>query len=341
MEKGNINMKTIFGIIIGFFMVGCSLNPLPPKKYSNYAIVESYSSNALDDLSFKDIYILDFKSDVADFSDSLYSNMNNIYFNGKKYFNTQRRDDLSLIYNYYSNKKNVAIHGNKYLIDGKVLVADFYTDEKIKNKLDYENCLKYNKNGECELYPSFDEICTDYNYKLVVKIMLRDIVLSKIVYDKYYEDSNVISVCNKVGSKKELPILSTNLSGLSASLAKKFVKDLTPQKKLIKVPLMEKNDIYYSEEEHNLLKNSLSIFEKDKIKSRLLFEELVNSTNSYSSTALYNLGVLYEFNKDYKIAKQYYSKALNVASTQENMNENIINSLKRVEKTIELTELLK
>lgn len=325
----------IVSITILLFITGCSSssNNLSNVFQKNYSVaLPIIYTDGLKDIVLEDIYVIDFNRDIVDLADNIAIGLNSIYVNNDKFFKSQRREDLTLIHNYVksSSKRNI-ITENKYIISGEVKLADFTTDEVINSRIDYESCLKYNsETNECEIYPEIDEICTDYKYVLASTVMIRNLGDSKIIYDKYFESKKSVRNCNRLGNAKELPILSTNLDLLSKDIAKKFIDDILPKKSMVNAFFLLNEDIYYSEEEKNLLNNGVKAFYENHLKAIDIFKNLVDSTNEYSSVALYNLALVYESIKDYEHAEKYYKKAFDIAALQDEINESIVNAIKRV-----------
>lgn len=334
----------LFLAMIAFFS-SCSqsLKQFTTNEVSNQtAKVVSIYSDGLENEVIEDILILDFNRDIVNFADNIYSELNNIYVGGERFYNVQRREDLALVYNYDSASKKDGVGNKTFIINGDILLADFTTKKTLKKRTDYDNCLKYNKSTkQCALYPIVEDICTDYDYKLGVKVVIREISSSKIIYDKYFETKNTISKCNKLGSAKELPLLSSNLDFLSKELSKQLIDDLLPKRKIVNIPFLINEDIHYTKEESNMLKNGIASFRHDRKEAIVIFESLVESTRQYSSTALYNLALAYESTREFNKAKEFYGKAFEVASMQDEISSHTIAASQRINKSIKYKGLLK
>ena len=334
-----------FLLLIGGVMLlfsGCALNnEYSEKTFSNAAAnVSSVHSEGLDKTILQDAFIVNFGSDIVGLADSIHLELNNVYNKGEKLFSPTRREDLALIHSFETSDKKDGKEVKKYVIGGDIVLTDFTTKESIQERKDNE-CFKVNKETKkCEAYILYEDICTDYIYKLGAKISISELSKTSPLFSKYYELEKTFSSCNQLGKPKNLPVLSSKLSLLSKDIAQKFISDLLPIKKTVNVPFLQNEDIYYSIMERNLLNNGIKAFSYGKAESLEIFKKLVHKTRGYSSTALFNLGLTHESQKDFKKALEYYQKAFKVASSQKNISRHIIDAVQRVKKSIKFKGLL-
>lgn len=321
-------MKYVIMLVATVFLfTGCSVSQLGTAQSSTYAKVKDYSNNAVGNRLLKEVYVLDFKRDVVDFSDTLFIEMNQKYVNSKKYFNVSRRDDLALIYSYskamdFSQSKDIL--NEKYVLTGRVIEADFTTNNTIEEVANANECLRYdNYTNKCVLYSTYNNQCMLYTYALIIEVELGDLEQSKSLFSKVYTKNNQFKACQPLENQGYLkePSLSEQLKALSLEIAKDVVNDFMPFSKVLKINFIKKNDIYYSQEELNLLKSALNLYVETPQGALDMFELLVKKTNEQSSVALYNLALANEAFEKSDEALVFYKKALAVASLQNSSKE--------------------
>jgi len=117
-------------------------------------------------------------------------------------------------------------------------------------------------------------------------------------------------------------------------IAKEFVALISPSYRYVSLELIDDEDIDYTKSQKRMLKNALKLIElKDLTTANMLLEKLVSSTQSKSATALYDLGVTYEYLGKLNQALKVYKKA-KMITLMNDMNKNIIQAVNRIKKAI-------
>lgn len=315
-------MKAIYmclTIIVLFW--GCSNTTSSLKNASgnkdNVVSVNYLYIEGLDKIITDEIFILDFTSDDIGFSDSLYSEMIDVYLGDNNFFNVSKRGDLALVYKLNSkNDKRDTLDSQRYVINGEV------------------------RNNDIKLYKSKNSDgrkCFTYEYSATVDILLRTMTDDKIIFKDTLKDSYLTTKCDDYIIDE--PMLFSNYSHLSGKIAKRVVDKFIPKKRIKSVSFLNTHDVYYSDEEKELLKKLINGWDKDKYLTRLLATKLVDSTNSYSAVALFNLALAYEGLRDLQTAKYYYQKAMYIALLNEIDTFVYLDNLNRINQIVKIMEL--
>lgn len=329
-------MKYINMLIFTLFFQGCNQPALKTASMVEIRCVELSTDR---NYNLRNINILDFKNDVVNFDDTLSIEMSRTGFDGEIYFRPQRNENLLVVNNHKALENNQAIKDiygvrNDIYLDGEVVIADFNHKEFDEDKINYKKCEVYDgSTGLCKKYETFADKCNIYGYELSVHVKVRALPAGDILMDKQYKKDKKVTECmSESGDKVTQPILSLQLEELAQEISNNLIDDLLPKYKIIDVPFIETEDIYYTQEQKNILKNAIEVARTDLHKAVNIFKMLVSDTKSFSSTSLYNLGLVYEALGDIQNAKRFYFLAERIMYKSKNINPLLLQANKRVNK---------
>lgn len=325
-------IKTSFIMIILMF-TGCT------QKLT----VKSLVPAPIEDKDIKNISIKNFKNDTVNLKDNITSKMNSITFNNKNYFNIVNRKDIDKVLEeqrlqdsgLVNNKgsQNYGLSDVNSFIKGDINLKTYNQNRYYETRTNYNKCIRYSEKKSCLEYAKYSVSCQSHTYNLGATINITRVSNADIIFSKRFDSSNVQRQC----SDRAINLLSKDVifELLAKDIAKKFVSYIAPKYKYLSIELIEDEDIDYTKVQEKMLKNSLKLIElKDIKEANSLLQKLVTSTNSKSSTALYNLAVTYEYLDQYPKAQIAYKKAKDI-TLLDDMNKLIIKANKRIKKVIQ------
>lgn len=320
-----------------FIYSGCS------QKITVKALVPAQ----IGDKDIKNIAIDKFENDDIFLSNNINSKMNEVKFDDKNYFNIVNREDIDKILAEQKfqdsglvNKNALELYGLSdisAIISGKVNSKSYTKRAYTEQRTDYDTCFQYKTSSDgkeyCILYRKYNIRCNAYSYSVSADAKITRVSNSDIIFSKTFVKSTSTNRCSD--SMKSLSSKQSIYELLSKSIAQEFVSYIAPKYKYLSLELLEDEDIDYTDIQENMLENSLKFIElKDIESANELLEKLVSSTQYQSSTALYNLGVTYEYLGMLDKALEVYEKAKNITFLND-MDENIIKAVSRIKKSIE------
>lgn len=323
--------------LISIFFSACS------QKITVKAIIPA----PIGDKDIKNVSIEKFTNDNIGLSQNVNSSMSEISFDEKNYFNIinridtdkilaeQKLQDSGLVNN--KGEESFGLSDISSIISGKVNSKTYNKRSYLEERTDYNTCIQYRraKDGKeyCALYRKYKIRCNSYSYSVSADIKITRVSNSDIIFSKTFVKSTSQNRCSD--SSSSLSSKQIIYEMLSRNIADEFVSFIAPSYKYLSLVLIEDEDIDYTNTQENMLKNSLKLIELKDIKSaNTLLLKLVNSTKYQSSTALYNLGITYEYMGELHRALNMYQKAKNITLLND-MDENIINAVIRIKKSID------
>lgn len=150
--------------------------------------------------------------------------------------------------------------------------------------------------------------CTKRKVSLSTNIRVTNVTLGTVPYS----DSITQSITRKHCSDDTVMLPSKDQASqeLAKSIAEKFIFKLKPNYVKVEVTLLDDEDIDYTDKEAGLLENGLEYINQNRLdKAEQLLSNLLQSTQSKSYVAAYNLGVVKEAKGELLEAKKYYSLA--------------------------------
>jgi len=333
----NFNLLKSFAFIcISFLFISCATK----------ITVTALRPSIVYDKDIKQVSILKFKNDNISLSSYIEAKMGKILFDDKKYFKIINREDIDTILEEQKLQDSGLVNDIdenlfglstvKSLITGKVNSTTKSTKYFYETRTNYDRCLKYKvKNGKkryCERYAKYKVRCTKYSFNVNATISISKVSNANMIYNETFSEKYTTTSCSDsheiVANEKVI------YEELSHKIASDFVSKISPSYYDTKVILIEDEDISYTNTEEKLFSNGLKLIELDRInKAKIIFERLVLSTTSKSSTALYGLALCEELLGNLDTAYALYIKAEDITLLND-LNEDISNAVKRVRKAL-------
>lgn len=305
------------------------------------------------DKDIKNLSIDRFQNDDIALSHSINSKMADVKFDGKSYFNIVNREDTQKILDEQKLQDTGLVNNNglneyglsdiSSIISGKVNSKTYTKRSYFEQRTDYSTCVEYRVTKDnkkyCYAYRQYTVSCDMHSYSVSANIKITRVSNSDIIFSRTFLKSTDKRRCSD--SAKALSSKQSVYELLAGSIAKEFVSFISPSYKYLSLTLIDDEDIDYTDAQEKMLENALKLIElKDIVSANELLKKLVNSTASQSSTALYDLGVTYEYLGDLEKAFEVYQKAKNI-TMQNDLDENIINAVNRIKRSIADSKLAK
>ena len=328
--------KIIFLITLPFIFSACS------QKIT----VKSLVPAQVGDRDIKNVSIVKFQNDTILLRDFINSQMSHVVFNGKNYFTIVNRDDVKMILKEQKLKNSGLINNNNEssyglrdissIISGKVNSKTYKKYDFFEKRIDYNTCVKYkiekNKKKYCTNYRTYKVLCYGYDYSISANIKITRVSNSDVIFSRTFIRTATQQNCQD--QKTHILPAQSIYESLASSIAKEFVALISPSYRYVSLELIDDEDIDYTKSQKRMLKNALKLIElKDLTTANMLLEKLVSSTQSKSATALYDLGVTYEYLGKLNQALKVYKKA-KMITLMNDMNKNIIQAVNRIKKAI-------
>ncbi len=336
-------LKLIILSIVVIFFSACS------QKITVKALIPAQ----IGDKDIKNLSIERFKNDDIALSHSINSKMAEVTFEGKSYFNIVNREDTNKILEEQKLQDTGLVNNkglNEYglsdissIISGKVNSKAHTKRSYYEDRTDYNTCVQYKTTKDnkkyCTAYRKYSVSCQKHTYNISANINITRVSNSDIIFSKTFLKETSQKVC--VDSSKSLASKQSVYELLAKSIADEFVSYISPSYRYLSLTLIEDEDIDYNDTQEKMLENALKLIElKDIVSANELLKKLVNSTAFQSSTALYDLGVTYEYLGELEKAFEVYQKAKNI-TMQNDLDENIINAVNRIKRSISDSKLAK
>jgi len=263
----------------------------------------------------KKISVTNFDNDRVGLSRKIESNLASFQIDDKKYFTMVSRNDFDKIIQEQKIQNSGLIDQDTVVEVGQLIGAQAIISGHVSSPT-LQDSYYYEKRSKCA-----DKKCKELIY-YKVRCIQRVIGLSaevKIVDiqkgDVIFADTLSRTSTHRHCSDDSRPLLSREMGAqrLSQTIANSFTYRLTPHYRHFRVTLLEDPDLEYNDRQELLLESSLEYIEQGRNdKAQKLLIDLINSTDSQSYVAFYNLGVIKEAQGNYKEAKEYYSYADNL-----------------------------
>ena len=305
--------------------------------------VKSLEPAKVSDKAVKNVAVDDFKNDTISLKANIKSALSEVQFNNKPYFTVVNRDatdkilkeqklqDSGLVNN--KGEEEYFLSDISSIITGEILNKGYSYSIYTKQKTNYQKCVKYDKKKRCEEYAKYKVYCKKYFYSVNANISITKTKNSDIIFSKSFSKNSSQFRCED--ENIQLYTKQYMYEKLAKTIAKEFVSYISPNYRYIQLPLIDKEDIKYNNQQSNMLKKALKLIDmKDIEGANQILQNLVKSTKRKSATALYNLALTYEYLEDLQKAALNYQMAKNITLLND-MNEDIIFSANRIKKVID------
>jgi len=196
------------------------------------------------------------------------------------------------------------------LIGAQALISGRVNSPTIKDTRYYEKRAKC-ADKKCKEMYYYNVSCTSRLISLSADIKVVDVARGDLIYADSISKFSKFTHCSD--DRRSLPSKDHIANNLAITIANAFTYKLTPHYKNFVVELLEDPDLDYDDMQERLLESSLKYIKHNRFdKAEQLLRKLIDSTGQQSYVALYNLGVVKEFQGEYEKAFRYYTKADNL-----------------------------
>ncbi len=331
--------KTIVIAIIALFIItGCAQK----------TTIKAVKAAKISDKSIKNIGVMKFNSDYIAQSSQIDSEIANVKFDNKNYFNLVDRKNLekvlkekrlndSGLVKLIKRNRSKGLAQIETLVTGKVNVDDVAKSTYYEQRTDYNRCIQSKKdkkgNYYCIKYRTYSVRCKANTYSVNSKIKVIRVSDAKTLFTNNYSQSKKLKKCSDQSTV--LPTRRDQNTKLAANIAKQFIIDIAPSYIYFTAELMDDPDIEYTKKNEAYLKSALALIKNKRIKrANKLLKSLVKDTKNRSYVALYNLAVTEESLGNVKTALALYKRAEDITLSIGEIEENIAFGINRAEKNL-------
>lgn len=318
--------------ILLFMMSGCAqkvtIRALEPAEIDRVAYT-------------KKITVTQFQNDKVGLSNKIEANLASLVIDNKNYFTIISRNDFEkIIKEQHIHNSGLAEEGAAVTV-GELIGAQAIISGNVSSPTSQDTHFAETRSKcgdkKCSYFVYYKVSCKNRAVGLSAEVRIVDVEKGDVIFADRLARDAVYKHCSDYSSA--LPSTEMAAQKLSASMADEFSARLSPHYKTFYVMLLEDPDLDYSDEQEDLLEVSLEYIEQGRYdKAEGYLGELIDTTESQSYVAFYNLGVIKEAQGKYVEAKEYYETADKLMVTPVRaINEAVV----RIDSLIEKQEKLK
>jgi len=288
----------------------------------------------------KNIAVTKFYPDYVNLTDKVEAAISKQRIDGKPYFTVINRSDFNKVIREQKLQNSGLVDESTAVEVGSILgaqaiISGSVDQPTLSDDRYYEERTKCRGKGEERQCWKIKISCLKRTISLTAQIRMIDVKTSTVISADNVRRQQQWSRC--ADDSRTIPSKQAGAQYLANSIANNFAYRLTPHYQYMSVVLLEDPDIEYTDLQERLLENALLYIEQSRYdKAEQLLSRLIESTDSQSYVALYDLGVIYEARGDFKEAQHYYDGAdkLTIEPVEEiNLAVNRIKRLINNEKT--------
>ncbi len=310
-----------------FLMVGCA------QKVNVKALEPAEIDRAA---ATKKIAVANFSNDRVGLSGKIEAKLARFKIDNKSYFTIVSRNDFNKIVEEQKIQNSGLVDQETVVDIGNLIGAQAIISGNV-GKATAQDSYFYVRRSRCA-----DKKCKNLIYYKVrckkrivglsAELRMVDISQGDIIYADTMNRSKTYTHC--ADDSRAIPSREMVAQDLAESIANNFIYKLTPHYRNFRVVLLEEGDLDYSDEQEKLLEVSLTYIEQGRLdKAEQFLIQLIDSTDSQSYVAFYNLGVVKEAGGNYLEAKEYYENADNLmVEPVEEINAAVIRISSLIEK---------
>lgn len=260
----------------------------------------------------KKITVTDFEHDRVGLSNKIEANLARHQINNQNYFTIVSRGDFDKIIKEQKIQNSGLVDTSTVIEVGNLIGAQAIISGNV-GRASASDTNYYEERTKCvdkkckEVY-KYNVGCTKRVVGLSAELKMVDIAAGDIIYADTMSKSASYYHCSD--DSRALPSTEIAAQSLASSIADDFTFKLTPHYRYFDVELLEDPDLDYTDKQEKLLEVSLEYIKQNRYdKAEKFLFELIDTTNSQSYVAFYNLGVVKEAEGKYMEAKEYYEKA--------------------------------
>ena len=261
----------------------------------------------------KNIAVTKFHPDSINLTDKVEAAISKQRIDGKPYFTVINRSDFNKVIKEQKIQNSGLVNESTAVEVGEILGAQAIISGSVekptlKDDHYYVERTKCRGKGEARQCWKIKVSCVKRTISLTAQIRMIDVKTSTVISADNVHRHQQWSRC--ADDSRALPTKQAGAQNLANSIANNFAYRLTPHYQYISVTLLEDPDTEYTDLQERLLENALLYIEQSRYdKGEQLLSRLIESTDSQSYVALYDLGVIYEARGDFAEAKYYYDAA--------------------------------
>ncbi len=263
----------------------------------------------------KKIAVTNFNNDRIGLSGKIEAKLARFRIDNKSYFTIVSRNDFNRIVEEQKiqnsglvDQETVVEIGN--LIGAQAIISGNVGRVTSQDSYFYEGRSRC-ADKKCKELVYYKVQCKKRVVGLSAELRMVDISQGDIIYADTMNRSATYKHCSD--DRRALPSREMAAQDLAESIANSFIYKLTPHYRNFRVALLEDPDLDYNDKQEKLLEVSLAYIEQGRFdKAEQFLVELIDSTDSQSYVAFYNLGVVKEAEGNYAEAKEYYENADNL-----------------------------
>jgi len=265
--------------------------------------------------STKKVAVANFSNDRVGLSGKIEAKLARFKIDNKSYFTIVSRNDFNRIVEEQKiqnsglvNQKTVVDIGN--LIGAQAIISGNVGRATAQDTYFYERRSRC-ADKKCKELIYYKVRCKKRIVGLSAELRMVDVAQGDIIYADTMNRSKTYRHCSD--DSRALPSREMVAQDLAESMASSFIYKLTPHYRNFRVVLLEDPDLDYNDEQERLLEVALTYIEQGRFdKAEQFLIQLIDSTDSQSYVAFYNLGVVKEAEGNYFEAKEYYENADNL-----------------------------
>ena len=263
----------------------------------------------------KKIAVSEFANDRVGLSYKIETKLSKFRIDNKSFFTVVSRNDLKKILAEQKlqnsglvSDENIVKVGE--LIGAQAIISGHVSPATQQDSNFYEERLRC-ANSKCSKLEAYAVRCMKRVVGLSAELRVVDITKGDIIYAQNLSKHATFKHC--LDDSRAIPSREMAAQNLAQRIANDFTYKLTPHYKQLNVSLLDDPDLDYTDKQEKLLEISLKYIEQGRYdKAEKLLMDLIDSTDSKSYVAFYNLGVIKEAQGNYKEAKEYYEYADNL-----------------------------
>lgn len=260
----------------------------------------------------KKITVTNFEHDRVGLSNKIEANLARHKIDNKNYFTIISRGDFDKIIEEQEIQNSGLVDTSTVVEVGNLIGAQAIISGNV-GRVNYSD-TNYNEertkcaDKKCQEVYKYNVGCIKRVVSLSAEIKMVDVTAGDIIYADTLSKNAAYYHCSD--DSRTIPSPETAGQSLAVSIANDFTYKLTPNYRYFDVELLEDPDLDYTDEQEKLLDVSLEYIKHNRYdKAEKFLFELIDSTDSQSYVAFYNLGVVKEAEGKYIEAKEYYEKA--------------------------------
>lgn len=295
-------LLTVSSLLV-FLMSGCAqkvkIRALEPAEIDRIAYT-------------KKITVTNFQNDRVGLSNKIEANLASLLIDNKSYFTIISRNDFDKIIKEQEIQNSGLVQENAALSVGELIGAQAIISGNVSSPTSQDTHFTETRakcaDKKCSSFVYYKVSCKNRAVGLSAEVRIVDIEKGDVIFADRLTRDAVYKHCSDYSSA--LPSTEMAAQALSASMADEFTSRLSPHYKTFDVSLLEEPDLDYSDEQEKLLEVSLEYIEQARYdKAEQYLGELIDTTESQSYVAFYNLGVIKEAQGKYIEAQEYYENA--------------------------------